>query len=142
MAPNTRTRYAKSGEVDIAYQVIGDGPVDLLLGTGFVIPIDCMDEEPSMARFQRRPASFSRLIRFDIRGMGLSDRGLPPAPLDHLTLAQAMYDSSVAVLDAVGSERAALLTPYIASPGGITLAATHPERVSHLVLVNGFARLV
>ncbi len=128
--------------MDVAYQVIGDGPVDLLLGTGFVVPIDCMDDEPAMARFQRRLASFSRLIRFDVRGTGLSERGLPSGAPGPLTLGEGFRDCSLAVLDAVGSERATVLTAYIASPGGISLAATHPERVSHLVLVNAFARLV
>jgi len=138
VAPSTRTRYAKSGGVDIAYQVLGDGPIDLLLGTGLIIPIDCMDEEPSMARFQRRLASFGRLIRFDRRGIGLSDRGSPSAPP---TLEQEAQDS-LAVLDAVGSERAAVIAPMVAAPDGLTLAATHPERVSHLVVMNGFARLM
>jgi class 3 adenylate cyclase/pimeloyl-ACP methyl ester carboxylesterase len=142
VAPSTKTRYAKAGDVDVAYQVIGDGPLDLLLGTGFVVPIDCMDDEPAMARFQRRLASFSRLIRFDVRGTGLSERGLPAESPGPLTIGEGFRDCSLAVLDAVGSEQAALLTAYIASPGGITLAATNPERVSHLVLVNAFARLL
>ncbi|MHB8593843.1 MAG: adenylate/guanylate cyclase domain-containing protein, partial [Acidimicrobiales bacterium] len=67
MASSARTRYAKCGDVDIAYQVLGEGPIDLLVYTGAVIPIDCVDEEPTMARFQRRLASFSRLVRFDRR---------------------------------------------------------------------------
>jgi len=62
---STRTRYAKCGDMDIAYQVLGEGPIDLLLLTGAVIPIDCMDDEPSMARFQRRLSAFGRLLRFD-----------------------------------------------------------------------------
>ena len=139
VSSSTRTRYAKAGDADIAYQVLGDGPIDLLLGTGYTIPIDCMDEEPSMARFQRRLASLGRLIRFDLRGVGLSERRLPSEPPGPLTLGDAFRDCAVAVLDEVGSERAALLTPWIASPGGISLTAKHPERVSHLVLVNGFA---
>ncbi|HVA59048.1 MAG TPA: hypothetical protein VNG13_00740, partial [Mycobacteriales bacterium] len=65
VASPTRTRYVQVGGVDVAYQVLGNGPSDILLWTGFLIPIDCMDEEPSMARFQRRLASFGRLIRFD-----------------------------------------------------------------------------
>ena len=101
-----------------------------------------MDDEPAMARFQRRLASFSRLIRFDVRGTGLSERGLPSEPPGALTLAEGFRDCSLAVLDAAGSERAALLNAYIASPGGIILAARNPERVSHLVLVNAFPRLV
>jgi class 3 adenylate cyclase len=134
---STRTRYAKAGDVDIAYQVLGEGPLDLLLFTGGIIPIDCMDEEPSMARFQRRLSSFGRLLRFDRRGMGLSDRGSPSTPP---SLEQWVQDA-MAVLDAVGSERSAVLAPWASSSHGIVLAATHPERVSSLVVVNGFARV-
>jgi pimeloyl-ACP methyl ester carboxylesterase len=80
VSSSTRTRYAKAGEVDVAYQVLGDGPIDLLLYIGAIIPIDCMDEEPSLARFHRRLTSFARLVRFDRRGIGLSDRGSPSSP--------------------------------------------------------------
>jgi pimeloyl-ACP methyl ester carboxylesterase len=138
MAPGTRTRYAKSGDVDIAYQVLGDGPLDLLLFTGWTLPIDCMDEEPSMARFQRRLASFCRLIRFDTRGVGLSDRGSASTPPTREQWAQ----DALAVLDAVGSERAAVVAPFLHTPAGFTLAVTHPERVSSLLIVNGSARIV
>jgi class 3 adenylate cyclase len=132
-----RTRYTQAGEVDIAYQVIGNGPVDLLLFTGAIIPIECMDEEPSMARFVRRLATFSRLLRFDQRGVGLSDRGSPSAA----PTARQWVEDAVAVLDATGSERAAVVAPYLSAAEGITLAATYPERVSHLIIVNGAARL-
>jgi class 3 adenylate cyclase len=135
VAISTRTRYTQCGDVDIAYQVLGDGPIDLLLCTGMVIPIECMDEEPSMARFQRRLASFARLVRFDTRGIGLSERGSPSAPPTHDDWAS----DALAVLDAVGSERAAVLAPCFGSAAGITLAATHPGRVSRLVVVNGTA---
>jgi class 3 adenylate cyclase len=138
VAPGTRTRYAKSGDVDIAYQVLGDGPLDLLLYSGSHVPIDCVDEEPSLARFQRRLASFSRLIRFDRRGVGSSDRGSPSAPPTHEQWAQ----DGLAVLDAVGSERAAVFAPFTNSPDGVVLAATNAERVSHLVVVNGAARVL
>jgi pimeloyl-ACP methyl ester carboxylesterase len=134
----TRTRYAKCGDVDIAYQVTGEGPLDLLLFTGAIIPIDCMDEEPSMARFQRRLASFGRLIRFDQQGVGLSDRGSVSAPPTH----EQWVSNALAVLDALGSERAAVLALFLSAAEGIDLAATHPERVSHLVVVNGSARLM
>jgi class 3 adenylate cyclase len=134
----TRTRYAKCGDVDIAYQVQGDGPLDLLLFTGAIIPIDCMDEEPSLARFQRRLATFGRLIRFDQRGVGLSDRGSPSAP----PTGEHWVQDAVAVLDAVGSEQAAVLAPYLSSADGIALAAKYPERVASLVVVNGAARLM
>ena len=124
--------------MDIAYQVLGDGPIDLLLYSGATIPIDCMDEEPSMARFQRRLTSFGRLIRFDKRGMGLSDRGSATAPP---TDEQWVHDA-VAVMDAVGSKRAVVIAPYLQSAIGLMLAANHPERVSHLVVVNGIARVL
>jgi len=138
VSAQVRTRYAQAGDVDIAYQVLGDGPVDLLLFTGAIIPIECMDEEPSMARFVRRLATFGRLIRFDQRGVGLSDRGSPSA----VPTGRHWVEDAVAVLDAAGSQHAAVLAPYLSAAEGITLAATHPERVSHLVIVNGAARLM
>jgi class 3 adenylate cyclase len=131
-------RYAKHGDVHIAYQVHGaDGP-DLLAFSSSLIPIDSVVDEPSLARFDRRLASFSRVIRFDMRGVGMSDS---VSPTDPPTLEQWMQDA-VAVLDAVGSERAALLAPRDAALQAILLAATHPNRVSHLVLVNGTARFM
>ena len=136
VASSTRTRYAKCGDVDIAYQVLGDGPLDLLLFTGWTLPIDCLDEEPAMARFQRRLASFCRLIRFDTRGTGLSDRGSASAPPTSEQWAQ----DGLAVLDAVGSERAAVFAPCLHTAAGITLAVMHPERVSELLIVSGSAR--
>ena len=102
-----------------------------------VIPIECMDEEPSLARFQRRLASFARVVRFDTRGIGLSDRGSPSSLPTHNEWAA----DALAVLDAVGSERAAVLAPCFGSAVGIALAATHPGRVDRLVLVNGTARV-
>ena len=136
MVSSTRTRCAKTSGVDIAYQVLGEGPIDLLLFAGWGIPIECMDDERSWARFQRRLASFSRLIRFDIRGVGLSDRGSASSPP---TREQWVADA-IAVLDAVSSERAAVLAPFGNSGDGIILAARHPERVSGLIVVNGMAR--
>src|SRR5919206_2444072 len=117
-----QTRFALSGDVNIAYQVVGDGPIDLVFVMGWVSNIDYCWQEPGFARFLRRLASFSRLIVFDKRGTGLSDRavGLP-------TLEERMDDVR-AVMDAVGSERAALLG---ISEGGslcILFAATYPER--------------
>ena len=100
-----RTRYAKSGEVSIAFQVVGDGPLDLVFVMGWVSHLDYFWEEPRFAHFLRRLASFSRLILFDKRGTGLSDR----VPLDALPTLEQRMDDVRAVLDAVGSERAALL---------------------------------
>jgi class 3 adenylate cyclase/pimeloyl-ACP methyl ester carboxylesterase len=138
MASRPKTRYARSGDADIAYQVLGDGPLDLLFCTGQWVPIDCMDEEPAMARFIRRLSSFARLIRFDARGTGLSERGSPDAPP---TCEQRVLDI-LAVLDAVGAHRPAVLAPFLATPEGITLAATRPERLANLVVLNGSARLL
>ena len=135
MAESTEVHYALNGDVHIAYQVMGHGPVDLVLFTGMNMSIDSMDEEPSIARFHRRLASFSRLVRFDRRGLGLSD---PVAPSSPPTLEEWTEDA-LAVMDAVGVQTAALLSGGAAG-GAITMAATHPGRVSHLVFVNGTAR--
>src|SRR5262245_9509047 len=102
MSDLPRTMYVKSGEVHIAYQVLGDGPIDLLWVPGFVSHLEYDWEHPRPARFFRRLASFSRLIRFDKRGTGLSDRVAIP------TLEERMDDVR-AVLDATGSSRAALI---------------------------------
>lgn len=98
----TPTRYAESGEVHIAYQVLGSGPVDLVLVPGWVSNLDVSREEPAVEQFYGRLASFSRLIRFDKRGTGLSDR------VADLPSLEVRMDDVRAVLDAVGSERAAL----------------------------------
>jgi DNA-binding SARP family transcriptional activator/class 3 adenylate cyclase len=131
------TCYAKSGDVDIAFNVSGADSPDLLMFSTAVLPIDSMDEEPSLARFNDRLASFNRLIRFDVRGVGMSDVFAPSSPP---TLEQWIQDA-VAVLDAVGSERAAFFGPRDASLQAILLAATYPDRVSSLIIVNGTARL-
>jgi class 3 adenylate cyclase/DNA-binding SARP family transcriptional activator len=131
------TRYAKSSDVDIAFQVSGADSPDLLMFSTAVLPIDSMDEEPSLARFNDRLSSFARLIRFDVRGVGMSDAFAPSSPP---TLEQWVQDA-VAVLDAAGSERAALFGPRDASMQAILLAATHPDRVSSLIIVNGTARI-
>lgn len=130
------THYADAGGVHIAYQVLGSGDLDLLTFSSGLIPMDSIDDEPSFARFHRRLASFGRLIRFDIRGVGMSDPISPAAPP---TLEQWAQDA-LAVLDAVGSEQAAVFAPRDASLPAVLLAATHPDRVASLVLVNGMAR--
>ena len=136
MATGTRTRYATSDGGDIAYQVLGDGPVDILMYSGSIVSIDCVDDEPSLTRFQRRLASFGRVIRFDRRGVGLSDRGSPSKPPTY----QDWVRDGLAVLDAVGSERAAVFAPFTSSAEAIVLGATKADRISHLVLVNGASR--
>jgi class 3 adenylate cyclase/pimeloyl-ACP methyl ester carboxylesterase len=131
-----RTRYASCGEVDIAYQVFGDGPTDLLALPGPLIPIDCVDQEPSMYRFHRRLASFSRVIRFDQRGIGLSSRVASVDMMGPKSWAQ----DAIAVMNAVGSERATIFAPGFTSLAGLVLAADYPERVNNLVIFNGGAR--
>jgi len=130
-----QTRYTKSGEVSIAYQVLGQGPPDLVYIPGWVSNIEIFWEEPALARFLTRLASFSRLILFDKRGTGLSDR---VAEMPNL---EVRMDDVRAVLDAVGSERAAL---FGSSEGGVMcalFAATYPSRTSALVMHGSYARL-
>lgn len=137
MAP--QTRWARAGDVDIAYQVVGDGPFDLVLVPWFVTHIEHHWDEPRCAAFFDRLASFSRLILFDKRGNGLSDRiGAGDRPP---TLEERMDDVR-AVMDAAGSERAALLGVSEGGPLALLYAAAFPERVSSLVLYGTFARLV
>ena len=122
--------------MNIAYQVVGEGPLDLVFVSGWVSNLDLMWEEPSYARFLHRLASFSRLILFDKRGTGLSDR---VADADLPTL-EARMDDVRAVLDAAGAERAALLGHSEGGPMCLLFAATYPERTVALVLVGTYAR--
>lgn len=131
-----RTRYASCGEIDIAYQVFGDGPIDLLVLPGPLIPIDCVDLEPSMYRFHRRLASFCRVIRFDQRGIGLSSR---VASLDMLG-PESWAQDAIAVMNAAGCERATIFAPGFTSLAGVVLATDHSDRVNSLVIANGAAR--
>jgi class 3 adenylate cyclase len=124
--------------MDIAYQVIGDGPIDLVVLPGPSIPIDCIDTEPSMHRFHRRLASFSRVIRFDLRGMGLSSL----VPSRDILGPKFWAEDAIAVMDAVGCEQASILAPGYNSMAGLVLAADQPERVGNLVVLNGTARMV
>jgi class 3 adenylate cyclase/alpha-beta hydrolase superfamily lysophospholipase len=128
------TRYAKSGDVNIAYQVVGDGPRDLVLVPGFVSHLDVDWELPRYAYFLERLASFSRLILFDKRGTGLSDR---PGGLPDL---ETRMDDVRAVMDAAGSERAALFGYSEGGPMCCLFAATYPERTSALVLYGTYAK--
>src|SRR6478672_11004906 len=132
------TRYARSGRLNIAYQVIGDGPLDLVLVPGWVSHVELGWELPPLARFLDRLASFARLIMFDKRGTGLSDR-VPDADLPGL---DERMDDLRAVMDATGSNTAAL---FGFSEGGnlaMTFAAAHPARVSALVTFGVFAKRV
>ncbi len=136
MAQFPRTRYASSSGVDIGYQVLGDGPTDMLVLPGPSIPIDTIDAEPSMYRFHRRLASFSRVIRLDQRGVGLSSR----APSLDAIGPKFWAEDAISVMDAIGSERATIFAPGFASMTGLILAADYPERASNLVIINGAAR--
>src|SRR2546428_3853935 len=133
-----QTRYARSDDVNIAYQVVGDGPRDLVFVMGWVSHLDYFWEEPSFARFLNRLASFSRLILFDKRGTGLSDR---VHESDLPTLEQRMDDVR-AVMDAVGSGRAALVGVSEGGPMCALFAATYPERTSALVMYGSYAKRV
>jgi class 3 adenylate cyclase len=124
--------------MDIAYQVFGDGPVDLLVLSGPSIPIDSVDAEPSLYRFHRRLASFSRVIRFDPRGLGMSSRVASAEMIGPEFWAQ----DAIAVMNAVGSEQATILAPSFTAMTGLVLAAESPQRVRSLVIVNGTARML
>src|SRR5215471_15843526 len=128
------TRYAKSGELRIAYQVVGNGPLDLVFVPGFVSNLDLWWEEPGSAHFFSRLAAFSRLILFDKRGTGLSDRTAGNANLED------RMDDVRAVMDAVQSERAALFGISEGGPMSLLFAATYPERVSALGLYASFEK--
>ena len=130
--------YARSGDVSIAYQVVGDGPRDLVFVMGWVSNLLLFWEEPSCARFLRRLASFSRLILFDKRGTGLSDR----VPNESLPSLEVRMDDVRAVMDAVGSERATVMGVSEGGPLCAVFAATYPDRTSGLVMVGGYARRI
>jgi class 3 adenylate cyclase len=128
------TRFAKAGDLSIAYQVVGDGDVDVILIPQWLSNIEQYWEHPAAAYFLRRIASFSRLIMFDKRGTGLSD-----AVPDTQTLEERM-DDVLAVMDAVGSERAVLFGPSEGGPMAALFAATFPERCVSLILYGACAR--
>ncbi|MGH3110579.1 MAG: alpha/beta fold hydrolase [Gaiellaceae bacterium] len=130
------TRYTKSGDVNIAYQVVGEGPLDLVLVHGWVQSFDGAWEIEPIDRFYRRLASFSRLILFDKRATGLSDRVAP----DDLPTLETRMDDMRAVMDAVGVERAALLGHSEGGSMCALFAATYPERTQALVMAGSAAR--
>ena len=131
-----KTEYARSGELHIAYQVVGEGPLDLVYVPGWVSNVERAWEEPTLARFLGRLATFSRLIAFDKRGTGLSDR-VPPASLPSL---EERMDDLRAVMDAAGSQRAAVFGFSEGGNLGVLFAASHPERTRALVLFGTFAK--
>ena len=130
------TRYTKSGDVNIAYQVIGNGPIDLVFVMGWVSNIEEFWKEPGFARFLNRLAAFARLVVFDKRGTGLSDR----VSIEHLPTLEQRMDDVRAVMDAVGSERAALVGVSEGGPMCALFAATYPERTRALVMIGGYAQ--
>src|SRR5579859_6392856 len=127
------TCYAQSGDVSIAYQVMGEGPVDLVLVPGVISNIEFFHETPGYTTFLRRLSAFARVITFDKRGQGLSDR-VSGAP----SLEERMDDVR-AVMDAVGSRRAAVMGFSEGSAMSALFAATYPERTAKLLLFGGFA---
>src|SRR6266516_126753 len=131
------TRYAKVGASSVAYQVVGDGPLDLTFVAGLFSHIDGRWEDPLYARFLRRLMAFSRVVLFDRRGTGASDR---LSSVSEQTW-EDWIDDVRAVLDAVGIDRTAIIAPSDAGPMGVLFAATHPDRASALVLLNTAARL-
>ena len=134
MPPPPKTEYAKSGDVHIAYQVTGRGPLDLVMVPGFVSHLEYQWEDPRSARFFQRFASFCRLIRFDKRGTGLSDRVAGIATLEE------RMDDVRAVMDAAGSQRAAVMGFSEGGPMCALFAATYPERTSALIMYGSMAR--
>jgi len=132
------TMYARSGDVNIAYQVIGQAPIDLVFVMGWVSHLEYFWREPSFARFLLRLASFARLILFDKRGTGLSDR----VPLNELPTLEQRMDDVRAVMDAVGSERAALCGVSEGGPMCSLFAATYPEKTLALVMIGTYAKRI
>src|SRR6202521_2797368 len=129
------TRYARSGDVRIAYQVIGNGPIDLVFVPGFLSNLEVHWEDPGYSHLLQRLGAFTRLIQLDKRGTGLSDR------VDNRDLPslETRMDDVRAVMDAAGSGRAVLLGASEGAPMSILFAATYPERTRALVLYGGYA---
>lgn len=134
MAEVPSTHYVKSDDVYIAYQVLGEGSLDLIFVPGFVSNVEAMWQSPNRSRFLRRLASFCRVIIFDKRGTGMSDRGS-----QIFTLEQRMHDVQT-ILNEVGSDRAALFGISEGGPMSLLYAATYPERTSALVLYGTYAK--
>jgi class 3 adenylate cyclase len=134
MPVGIETRYARSGDLYIAYQVAGDGATDIVYVPTWISQLEVLGEEPGIHDFMTRMTSFARLISFDRRGSGLSD------PMVGAPTLEEQMDDVLAVMDAAGSERAALVASLEGGPMAIMFAASHPERVSALILYATFAR--
>ena len=135
MDPLTPVRYASAGGVSIAYRVMGEGPLDVVWVPGGASNLDIDFESPSYVRLMQRLDSFSRLMIFDKRGMGLSDRNVGAATLEE------RMDDVRAVMDAVGSEQAALIGDSEGGPLSVLFAATYPQRTVAIVLYATTARV-
>ena len=133
---SSTTRYAKSGDVHIAYRTLGSGGVDVVVAEQWFSNVEIEREVRPLARFNDRLSAFARVIRFDKRGVGLSD----PVPATALPTLEEWMDDLRAVLDDVGSEKAAIVTAMAGGFLACVFAATYPDRVHALVLVDGFAR--
>jgi len=130
----TDTRYARSGDADIAYRVYGDGPPDVVLSYDWGTHLEALAEQPLFEAFVLSLARFSRVLWFDMRGIGMSSPVVGDPPIEW------WMDDLVAVMDAEGSTTATLVAHGHATQMAVMAAASHPERVSSLVLLNGFAR--
>ncbi len=126
------TRYARSGDLSIAYQVLGSGPIDLIIAPGAISHMEVLWEEPSFVRWMERLSTFARVIHFDKRGTGMSDRVAGVATLEE------RMDDIRAVMEAAGSERAALMGISEGGPMSVLFAATYPERTSALIIYGSF----
>lgn len=135
MTSPPETHYATSGDLRIAYQAFGDGP-DLVWVPGWVSQLDLYWEEPALARFLRRLATFARVVVFDRRGIGLSDR----VSLGSVPTLEHRMDDIRAVLDDLGARRVAVLGQGYGSPIALLFAATYPERTASLVLYSPSAK--
>jgi pimeloyl-ACP methyl ester carboxylesterase len=128
-------RYARAGETHIAYRTLGDGPIDLVVSLGFLSHVEQEFKDPRVAAFFERLATFSRVIVFDRRGVGLSDA------IDGVPTLEEQVDDVRAVLDDLGSERVAMFGHTTGGAYAVMFAASEPERVSHLILASAFARM-
>jgi pimeloyl-ACP methyl ester carboxylesterase/DNA-binding winged helix-turn-helix (wHTH) protein len=137
-AAKHRVRYARSGNVNIAYQIVGSGPIDIVFVMGWVSHLEYFWNEPSFARFLDRLGSIGRLIVFDKRGTGLSD----PVPVAELPTLEQRLDDVRAVMEAAGSERAALVGVSEGGPLCSLFAATYPEKTEALVMIGSYARRI
>jgi class 3 adenylate cyclase/pimeloyl-ACP methyl ester carboxylesterase len=132
------TRYAAVGDADVAYQVVGDGPMDLLSMGGFGSHVELSWQWPPFTEYIRRLTSIGRVILFDRRGTGLSD----PVSRNAMPTWEEWAEDMAAILDAAGSSRAAVLAGLDAGPAAMLFAAMHPDRVGALILSNTAARLL